>query len=331
MGKTSPQVVRWLAWLLLLFQRRHGVESLQPAPVQITQENKDVRAKLNYRVNDGLPHWQFARDLEPEEEAEGGQSVQEEVLIRNGRGKEWRLEERGFELVEDTTKLTTEDFYDASLVQEVYYQEMVELLKKTTGCAHAHVFSHSVRNGDRAGEAKHGGVVQSYGKSAHIDVAPVAAAEIFAGMISRTSYDGDLTKGRCLLVNAWRNINHDDVVRSTPLAVCDATSVVAPDDFVTFNLETNQYRVVQYRLANAHVHNHNWIYFPEMSSNEILIFKQWDSDFSRSVRSTFHSAFDLPPEMETMDTRQSIEVRALCFFPDHLPNTCPDVDAIWGH
>ena len=63
-----------------------------------------------------------------------------------------------------------------------------------------------------------------------------------------------------------------------------------------------------------------------MTRDEVLLFKQQDSDRTRPGRSCFHTAFrdrtarlDAPP-------RESIEVRAVAFFPDHLPNSCPKFD-----
>mmetsp|Transcript_6628 Transcript_6628/g.20704 ORF Transcript_6628/g.20704 Transcript_6628/m.20704 type:complete len:337 (+) Transcript_6628:82-1092(+) len=291
----------------------------------------DVRAEITYRVNDGLPHWQLARTLEDGEDAEGGTASAERVLIRDARRRRASFETRGFELFEGAdTALDTADFYDSATVESTYYKETEALLEQRfEGCAKAFVFSHSVRDASLQGT----GLVQGYGYGAHVDVAPNAAAEIFAGMLPHAQascVDRDLRSGRCLLVNAWRNVRHDKPVSDTPLALCDATSVVAPDDFVPFTLETDLYRVVQYRLGNAHAQRHRWYYFPLMTSDELLVFKQWDSDVTRPARSCFHCAFDLPDQAPGQANRQSIEVRALLFFPDHTPNTCPDLDAAFG-
>ena len=291
----------------------------------VTPLSPSVRAVITYRVNDGMPHWELARDIDDDEVAEGGLVSAEAVDIGNGRSKNLTLETAGFELFAETvTSLSTSDFYDSETVATRYYPEVASALKAKLKCSHVHVFSHSVRNRDRVGE----GDIQGYGLSAHVDVAPSAAAEIFAGMVRRAEQnypEKNLRRGRCLLVNAWRNIDHLEPVRSMPLALLDSSTVVAPDDFVTFNLETDQYRVVQYRLGNFHKKRHRWYYFPKMTSDELLVFKQWDSDVMRPVRTCFHTAFDNGEKV----LRQSIEVRALCFFPDHEPDTCPDVEQIY--
>jgi hypothetical protein len=60
-----------------------------------------------------------------------------------------------------------------------------------------------------------------------------------------------------------------------------------------------------------------------MTRDEVLVFKQWDSDPTKSGRSCFHSAILDPTARPDAPPRESIEVRAVAFFPDHLVNTCP--------
>merc|ERR1711936_1486255 len=55
------------------------------------------------------------------------------------------------------------------------------------------------------------------------------------------------------------------------------------------------------------------------------MFKQFDSDPNLSGRMCFHTAFQDPNAPEDAPVRESIEIRAYAFFPDHEPNTCPDI------
>ena len=59
------------------------------------------------------------------------------------------------------------------------------------------------------------------------------------------------------------------------------------------------------------------------SQDELLLFKQWDSDPLQPARIGFHTAFTDPTAPPDAPPRESIEVRAYCFFPEHEPNTCP--------
>ena len=56
-------------------------------------------------------------------------------------------------------------------------------------------------------------------------------------------------------------------------------------------------------------------YYSAMKKNEVILFKQWDSDPTLRGRITFHTAFSDPNAPADAPTRQSIEVRAIAFFP----------------
>jgi len=60
-----------------------------------------------------------------------------------------------------------------------------------------------------------------------------------------------------------------------------------------------------------------------MAKDEVLVFKQWDSDPLQAGRLCFHTAMNDPTAPVGAKARQSIEARAFLFFPDHEPNTCP--------
>lgn len=60
-----------------------------------------------------------------------------------------------------------------------------------------------------------------------------------------------------------------------------------------------------------------------MSKDELLLFKHWDSDRTKPARTCFHTAFNNPNAGKDVPVRESIEVRAYAYFPDHKPNTCP--------
>ena len=65
-----------------------------------------------------------------------------------------------------------------------------------------------------------------------------------------------------------------------------------------------------------------------MKKNEVILFKQYDSNDRLTGRSCFHTAFANSALKNTKTApRQSIEARAFCFFPDHTPNTCPPIDS----
>ena len=64
----------------------------------------------------------------------------------------------------------------------------------------------------------------------------------------------------------------------------------------------------------AHNPAHRWFYFPNMTRDEALVFKVFDSDASAGVRFTAHTSFDDPTTKPDAKIRESIEMRALAFY-----------------
>ena len=60
-----------------------------------------------------------------------------------------------------------------------------------------------------------------------------------------------------------------------------------------------------------------------MQMDEVLLFKQFESDTALPGRMTFHTAFVDPIVRPDVLERQSIECSVFLSFPDFGPNTCP--------
>merc|ERR1719198_1631355 len=122
-----------------------------------------------------------------------------------------------------------------------------------------------------------------------------------------------------------------DPVYNQPLAVLDSTSV-RDEEMVRVNeqlkhgarcafrdgMSTNDC-AEQYRLAAERAREHEWYYYPHMRKDEVLLFKQFDSDPGRSSRFTFHSSFCDPSAAAGLPQRESVEVRAMVIFVEDVP------------
>ena len=77
-----------------------------------------------------------------------GETGRRTVRIQNGRplAAEFSLDITGFVLVEHRTAVA--DFFDAGQLESVYYPEIVNLVKQTSGAARVVVFDHTLRSGD---------------------------------------------------------------------------------------------------------------------------------------------------------------------------------------
>ena len=58
-----------------------------------------------------------------------------------------------------------------------------------------------------------------------------------------------------------------------------------------------------------------------MVKDELLLFTQYDSDASAPARFTFHTAFSDPRVLADAPSRESIEIRAVAFFPSNEGST----------
>ena len=295
-------------------------------------EATDIKTTLSYAKDDKTRPYLYAyqrsddeRKNTPHHQSDfGGSTSYVETTVRDARSLDMRLDVNSFELVNQTTCLTTDDFYNnQEKIQEVYYAEIAELIQKETGAQHVEIIHHQVRNELRnKGNIQNLNTsVQGYAQGIHSDSHPHSADELFK-QYSNMENTKTFKKGRFLYINAWRNIS-EEPVHNNHLAVCDETSLIKPDDFITCDLYGGSYHIQQYRLSDRMSDQHRWYYFSKMKKDEVLLFKQWDSNRQLSGRICFHTAFSDPNASKDLPPRESIEARAIAYFPDHEPNTCP--------
>eukprot|EP00956_Cyclotella_meneghiniana_P017161 scaffold27690_cov74-Cyclotella_meneghiniana.AAC.4 len=126
-------------------------------------------------------------------------------------------------------------------------------------------------------------------------------------------------KRRFAFINVWRNIDVDNPVRDCPLACIDASSASLKDTRV-FKIHYVDRVGENYFVCPER--QHDWYYYPEMTMNEAILLKQWDScggiangnerdDASRPTTFAIHSAFIDPSCPPGAPPRISIEVRCI--------------------
>jgi hypothetical protein len=119
-----------------------------------------------------------------------------------------------------------------------------------------------------------------------------------------------LLKNRFAEINIWRAIRGP--IESSPLALCDARSL-GTEDIVPIDL------VYRERVGEIYgfLYNpkHRWYYFPRLERNEAVLLKCYDSKDDGRARFTAHTSFDDPNSPPKAAPRESIEVRALVFWP----------------
>jgi hypothetical protein len=240
--------------------------------------------------------------------ADNCEYVARPVLIHDARDAAGFLDlnRNGFELWHAPSSVR--DFLDEEQVEGRYVPELVELALRATGADTAHVFDTLLRRREpgRPPMTLGGrrGLLAGPAGRVHVDYTEASGARRYGKVLQ-----GRPEPRRFAIVNVWRSIGSAPVL-DTPLAVCDARSV-RPEDLVATELRypdrTGEISLVRYRPE------HRWSYVSEMRRDEVLLFKQYDSD--RGVaRFVPHAAFDHPAVPADAPPRQSIEARVLVTF-----------------
>ena len=271
----------------------------------MTQGQVFVEADMQYIVDDGVPPVMYIDWPEEEHKAHPPTYENQRVKIENGRPRqaEFNLSTHGFAFVDH--KSSVKNFYDDNDVRGVCYPEVQTLIKEHTGCKKVLVFDHTIRTADEEIIAERG--VRQPVKAVHNDYTEKSAPQRVRDLLPENEA-AETLKRRYSIVQVWRPIKD---VESEPLAICDGRSI--PQKGFIMLERRYSYRTGEvYHISYSK--KHKWLYFPNMTRDEALIFKVFDTDTKAGVRFTAHSAFDDPTSPANASPRESIELRALAFY-----------------
>jgi hypothetical protein len=265
-----------------------------------------VQASLNYFAESSDRPVIYTYEPPPGVPRTTGKAEPHSVLVRNARlADQLSLDREGFQLVNHETAV--QDFYDRAQVQQVYYREIEQLLKQATGAEKVVVFDHQVRNIQlyRRGEKQ----ARDYASTVHNDYTAKSGPRRVRDHLPTEEAEERL-QHRFAEINVWRPIRGP--VEASPLALCDALSIEAKD-FVPADLVYRDKVGEVYRFT--YNPRHRWFYFPRLERNEAILLKCYDSKEDGRARFSAHTAFDDPTSGPDAPPRESIEVRALVFWP----------------
>jgi hypothetical protein len=262
-----------------------------------------IEATLNYIVSNGEKLFTYTGGPGSLDVRTGGTPDPRQVVIRNGRDRDFALERDGFRFVRHDTKVA--DFFDQDDIRRVYYPEMEALIKAESGAKRVVVFDHTLRTADD--ELREAQRIREVVRRVHNDYTEWSGPQRVRDLLPDEA--DDLLSRRFAIIQVWRPIRHP--VETAPLAICDARSV-SPDDFVIserrYPDRIGQTYAITYNPA------HQWYWFPRMRRDEALVFKVFDSMTDGRARWTAHTAFDDPTAPPNARPRESIEIRTLAFF-----------------
>lgn len=275
-----------------------------------------------------------------------------EVPVHDARamtGSERRtLLANGFEMLTQPMANPDIDFLDHDQVVRGYYPQCAEIVKAASGASVVASFDHNIRSatGKKSKQRIEGGQqVQPPAHVVHGDYTltsapdrlrylakPPGSNDTYASELAEgeTLLDADqveraIDSGRFAIINLWRNIAQEPVA-THPLAFCDAATV-HPDDLVVFEIHYGD-RIGENYFAK-HSDDHRWYFYPELSRDEAVLIKQWDSagplartkgadaDMAKPgdpCTFSFHSAFKDPMTPPDAPDRWSIEVRCAVLY-----------------
>ena len=275
-------------------------------PERIEESLPALEAFLNYSVDTGEKPASYGGISSAEaDKKRTGKYQEHKMAIHDGRAvaDKLSLEREGFILVRHATKV--KDFYDETEVCSVYYPEIEQLVKETSGAKRVLVFDHTLRSADSAmREAKQ---ISGPVRNAHNDYTEWSGPQRVRDLLPNEAEE--LLKRRFAVVQVWRPIRHP--VQREPLAIADARSIGTRELFPSSRVYPDRVGEVYHCGFNP---QHRWYYFPHMQRNEAVVFKTFDSSKDGRARWTAHTAFDDPTSPPDAPPRESIEMRTLAFF-----------------
>ena len=274
-----------------------------------TREHVFGRATINYFPRTGAPR---------------GTRASTEVTVLDGRSADlpgWQ--EAGFELVQHRSQVS--DWNDNEQLSSIHYAEAEALAREMTGADVALVSSHIRRGPDQAERNRQLSpitFVHSDFADTHIEIIrnsyrgdrPGAAKAL-----NRNSVEPDAIAkaARVIILQFWRNIGPPKM--DYPLAFCDARTV-SLDQGRSFHITNYAGTGATFDalgiMAPEQAPDHEWYVFPEMTIDETVAFRTYDTELVRQGRIYFtpHSAVRDPEVPVGEPARSSVELRATCLF-----------------
>ena len=232
------------------------------------------------------------------------------MRIEDLRGDNASLDEEGFTLAAHRSAIT--NFRDDGEVQRIYAGEIEKLLLEVTGASKVIVNPGGIlRFGERSPE--YGTRVNTRpARFAHVDYTPKSAPDLIKAQLQTSGYSPK-PGSRCQGFNVWRVISEPP--QDVPLALCDLRST-APTDFAAADAVFDAPGRPEWSFEGYVVKynpKHRWCFFSGMTRDEVLIFRNYNSDLSHPTPVP-HVAFDDLRVGPNVAPRASIETRGFAFF-----------------
>lgn len=214
-----------------------------------------------------------------------------------------------------------DSYDDEKRVKKEYYPEIVECVKRITGCKDCFIFSHLVRMPNPPN------VFQNPSRFAHTDASRDSPPQWRRSLVKRYGYSEEEAQ-TCgvAFCNVWHPTN---IAYKDPLCLLDGSTVdfaneVHPIRYVNGKGEDITDSLGAYLVGPSYSPNHRWIFISDQKPSEAYLFKQYDTRADGRAKCCFHNSFTDPHWLNDSSKpgRCSIEFRMLLTWPkknDPLP------------
>ncbi len=270
-------------------------------------QTDSVRAVINYTVDNGIPPDYYFYEPGPEVTQNPPGTDPHEVEIFNAWPKlhTFDADRQGFALKPFPKDF--KQFDDDVAVQDTFYAQVIDFVKRNTGARRVVVFDHTLRKRLPADLKQQTTVQRPAVLLVHSDYTVASGPQRVRDLLPAEA-DALLSR-RVAFYNVWKPLY--DPVEELPLAICDA-STQGEGDMLRMELKyrerTGEIYVMRYSPQ------HRWSYFPHMTPDQAILLKTFDSETDGRARFAGHTAFEDPGTPPGARKRESIEVRTMAFF-----------------
>jgi len=295
--------------------------------IQEAEPARVVDASLNYLAPGSFINRRF---MSPGAEINTGAYEPYAVKIGDGRPfkDSFTLDTHGFMLAQHKSMVT--DFFDKNQLDTIYINEVIEAVKDLIGTDLVAPSGWMLRTSDMSKHPQqkvagysHKSGLQPMAGEPHVDLTQ-KSAESRARQCYEKYFPDAKPYSRFVITSFWRTFSPPP--QDYPLAVCDGRSVgreeEAENTAVLVDEMPDREAMLgelpsgkDYMVATIYRYRaeHRWWYFPNMTRDEVLVFKHYDSDHGTTWRCP-HTAFK-DSSFPDANTRESIEVRTFAYFP----------------
>ena len=227
------------------------------------------------------------------------------------------LDQSGFQLV-GYCGLTIEalsrskfDETDLNARSSNYHADMAALIRSQTGARNVVPLRNGLFLRRQKKKQQEGERVAS--TFAHVDFSAQSARDfVLVAMAWEGIHEID-PYTRLVVIQSWHVLTPPP--QDYPLAFCDTSSVDSADlFFIDYIPPPGRVDIRTESYAVAHNPAQRWYYFSDMTPNEVILFKGFDSMAEEYAGAPPHTSFRNAEASVTVTARASIEARFLCFF-----------------